>query len=273
MIIIPELVEVETTKRDLEKLIVNKTIRKISVLLSKVVLNKKDEFTNILINNTIRSVKRRGKWLLFEMDNEYLVIHFRMEGRFYLLDKDHDIERNDYVIFYFDDFSLHYNDPRQFGNMRIISKDKLKEFFTQKKLGLEYDDINLDGNYLKSKIKNHGVSIKNILLDQSYITGIGNIYADEILFLSKINPKSKASSLSKSKLDDIIKNTKIVFEKSLKYKGTYPNIDKKRGTFEEHLLVHKRKDKKCFICGDLIRKEKVASRGTYYCSTCQKMYY
>ncbi len=269
----PELVEVETTRRDLEKIIINKTIRKVSVLLNKIVLNKKDSFIEKLNNNTIKNVKRRGKWLLFEMNNDYLVIHFRMEGRFYLLDKNSKIERNDYVIFYFDNFSLHYNDPRQFGNMRIISKDKLKYFFDNKKLGLEYDDINLTGRYLKERIKNHTTCIKSILLDQSYITGIGNIYADEILFLSKINPKSRANKISKEKLENIIKNTKIVFKKALKYKGTYPNIDKKRGAFEEHLLVHKRKGEKCIFCGDIIRKEKVASRGTYYCNNCQKMYY
>ena len=272
MIIIPELVEVETTRRDLEKEIVNKTIRKVSVLLDKVVLYDEENFIKKITNNTIKSVKRRGKWLLFEMNNEYLVIHFRMEGRFYLLDKDAEIERNDYVIFYFDNFSLHYNDPRQFGNMRIVSKEKIDEFFTHKKLGLEYDDKNLNGEYLKEKIKNHKVTIKSILLDQSYITGIGNIYADEILFLSKINPKSSANKLSKTKLDDIIKNTKIVFEEALKYKGTYPNIDKKRGTFEEHLKIHKRKGKKCIVCKSIILKEKIASRGTYYCNKCQKMY-
>ena len=109
-----------------------------------------------------------------------------------------------------------------------------------------------------------------MLLDQSFITGIGNIYADEILFASKINPRAYADKLSKNKLNNIIENTKLVFEKSLKYKGTYPNIDGKRGTFENHLMVHKRQGLPCYLCGSIIRKEKIGGRGTYYCPLCQK---
>ena len=195
-----------------------------------------------------------------------------MEGRFYLLDKDAKKDKHDYVIFYFDDASLHYNDPRLFGKMKVIDKDKIDEFFKSKNLGLEYFDNNLTSSYLKEKFKSHHTDIKKMLLDQSYIAGIGNIYADEILFLSKINPKSYADKIPIKKLNEIIINTKKVFEESLKYKGTYPNIDGNRGTFEEHLLVHKRKGEKCFLCGNIITKEKVGGRGTYYCSKCQKLY-
>ena len=265
----PELAEVETTKRDLSKIIIGRKIRKTEVFLDKIVYNKKDSFIESLSDKRILDVKRRGKWLLFEFDDIYLIIHFRMEGRFYLLDKNEKKDKHDYVIFYFDDFSLHYNDPRLFGKMEIIKKNEIDDFFSSKKLGLEYTDPNLTEKYLKDKFKSHNTCIKNILLDQSYITGIGNIYADEILFRSKINPKCKANKLSKDKLKSVIENTKIVFEESLKYKGTYPNIDGKRGTYESYLKVHMRKDKPCYICGSKIVKEKVGSRGTYYCPKCQ----
>ena len=268
----PELVEVETTRRDLYKIIRNKQIKKVEVYLDKIVYNKKCEFISKLTNNTIIDVKRRGKWLLFELKDDYLIIHFRMEGRFYLLDKTIEKDKHDYVIFYFDKFSLHYNDPRLFGKMEIIKKDKLDDFFKSKKLGLEYNDPLLTSKYLKERFKTHHTDIKKMLLDQSYITGIGNIYADEILFESKINPKSYADKISKRKLNEIIENTKKVFEKALSYKGTYPNIDGKRGTFEEHLKVHLRKNMPCYTCGTLIKKEKVGSRGTYYCPFCQKKY-
>ncbi len=268
----PELAEVETTKRDLKKILIGKRICKVEVFLDKIVYNKKDEFIKNSEGQTVLDVKRRGKWLLFELDSNYIIIHFRMEGRFYLLPLNEKRDKHDYVIFYFDDFSLHFNDPRLFGKMEIIKKDELEKFFLDKKLGLEYTDSNLTPEYLKEKFKTHHTDIKKMLLDQSYVTGIGNIYADEILFASKINPKSYADRLTKPKLKEIIDNTKKVFEHSLKYKGTYPNIDGKRGTFEEHLMVHKRQGEKCYNCGSIIIKEKVGGRGTYYCPKCQKKY-
>ena len=268
----PELAEVETTKRDLKKILIGKRICKVEVFLDKIVYNKKDEFIKSSEGQTVLDVKRRVKWLLFEIDSNYIIIHFRIEGRFYLLPLNEKRDKHDYVIFYFDDFSLHFNDPRLFGKMEVIKKDDLEKFFLDKKLGLEYTDSNLTPEYLKEKFKTHHTDIKKMLLDQSYVTGIGNIYADEILFASKINPKSYADRLTKPKLKEIIDNTKKVFEHSLKYKGTYPNIDGKRGTFEEHLMVHKRQGKKCYNCGSIIIKEKVGGRGTYYCPKCQKKY-
>lgn len=269
----PELVEVEVTKRNLIEKILSRRIIKTEVYLDKIVYNKKDEFINETINKNIINVKRRGKYLLFELEDSYIVIHFRMEGRFYLLDKDALVSKHDYVIFYFEDFSLHYNDPRLFGKMQIVKKDKIDEFFLSKKIGLEYFDPNLTGKYLKDKFKTHHVFIKNILLNQSIIAGIGNIYANEILFLSSINPKSYADKIPLKKLDEIIINTKKVFEESIECNGTYPNIDGNPGTYEKYLRVYKRKDKKCYVCNSLIVKEETLKRGTYYCPYCQKKIY
>lgn len=266
----PELVEVETTRRDLSKIIENKRINKVEVYLDKIVYNRSKEFISKTQNQVINKVKRRGKWLLFELDSSYIIIHFRMEGRFYLLPYDAKKDKHDYVIFYFNDFSLHYNDPRLFGKMEVIDKADFDKFFEDKKLGLEYTDFRLTPKYLKDKFKTHHTDIKKMLLDQSFIAGIGNIYADEILFESKISPKSYADRLSKNKLQSIIDNTKLVFERSLKCKGTYPNIDGKRGTFENYLKVHMRENKPCYDCGTMIVKEKVGGRGTYYCPNCQK---
>lgn len=266
----PELVEVETTRRDLSKEIEGKVINKVAVYLDKIVYNKKYSFIKTIEGQMVNKVKRRGKWLIFELDKNYVIIHFRMEGRFYYLPLDAKKDKHDYVIFYFDEFSLHYNDPRLFGKMEVIEKSEIDKFFKDKKLGLEYTDSNLTPKYLKEKFKSHHTDIKKLLLDQSFITGIGNIYADEILFESKISPKSYADKLSKNKLQEIIDNTKIVFERSLKCKGTYPNIDGKRGTFENHLKVHRREGKPCYDCGTIIKKEKVGGRGTYYCPKCQR---
>lgn len=266
----PELVEVETTRRDLEKVILGKRIRKTEVFLDKIVYHKNTEFIKETENQKVNSVKRRGKWLLFELDTNYLIIHFRMEGRFYLKEKNSIKDKHDYVIFTFDDFALHYNDPRLFGKLEVIKKEDISKFFIDKNLGLEYTDEKLTTNYMKEKFKNKNIPIKTVLLDQKYITGIGNIYADEVLFLSKINPFAKASLLSKNKLQKIIDNTCVVFEEALKNKGTYPNIDGTRGTHENYLRVHMRKGLPCISCGTIILKEKIGGRGTYYCPNCQK---
>ena len=266
----PELVEVETTRRDLSNIIIGKKIIDVKVYLDKIVYNRKEEFINSIKNQTVNNVKRRGKWLLFELDTDYIIIHFRMEGRFYLYEKNHPVDKHDYVIFDFKDFSLHYNDPRLFGKMEVIKKDKIDDFFLEKKLGLEHDDERLTVGYLKDKFSKRHSSIKKVLLDQSIITGIGNIYADEILFESRINPYTYADEISSIKLKRIILNTKKVFDRALIYKGTYPNIDGKRGTFENHLKVHMRKGMPCYTCGSIIKKEQIGGRGTYYCPKCQK---
>ena len=122
----PELAEVETTRRDLTNIIKGKRINKVSVYLDKIVYNKKDLFIETIEGQSVKDVKRRGKWLIFELDNNYLIIHFRMEGRFYHLPLNEKKDKHDYVIFDFDDFSLHYNDPRLFGKMQVITKDKIK---------------------------------------------------------------------------------------------------------------------------------------------------
>lgn len=265
----PELAEVETTRRDLSKYIIGEKILNINIYLDKLVFNKKDYFISETINQKVYDVKRRGKYLLLELKEKFIVIHFKMEGRFYL--KNNNIkDKHDYAIFEFCNFSLHFNDPRLFGNMQIVYKNNIDNFFAVKKLGLEYYDNKLDSKYLKKCFENKKVIIKKALLDQKYITGIGNIYADEILFRSKINPKTLAKNISLDKLNEIINNTRIIFEESLLCKGTYPNIDGKRGTYEKELKVHTRKGKECYDCGSLIVKEQIGGRGTYYCPNCQK---
>ncbi len=266
----PELAEVETTRRDLKKILIGKKITKVEVFLDKIVYNKKDYFIKTLEGLYIKDIKRRGKWLIFEFEEKSLIIHFRMEGRFYLKELNDIRDKHDYVIFHFDNFSIHYNDPRLFGKMEIVENKQMPNFFESKKLGVEYTDPNFTSLYLKKKLKGHHIYIKKILLDQSYIAGIGNIYADEILFRSKINPKAYADKLSKNKLEEIVKNTAIVFEESLKCKGTYPNIDGKRGTYEKYLKVYGRSGKKCYECGNELKRVVVSGRGTYYCPYCQK---
>jgi len=142
-----------------------------------------------------------------------------------------------------------------------------------KDLGLEYNDPKLTSNYLKEKLKNKTLPIKTVLLDQSIITGIGNIYDDEILFLSHINPYQKANTLTKKNLEDIIYNTNKVLDHAIELGGTtirsFTSEEGVHGLFQNELFIHGKKGK-CPNCGENIIKEQINGRGTYYCKKCQK---
>ena len=273
----PELPEVETVKETLKRLIVGKKIIGITVNYSNII-----EYPNVqlfkeeIINQTINDIKRRGKWLLFDLDNYYLLSHLRMEGRYFYKNKNDEHLKHEHVIFNFsDETELRYLDSRKFGKMHLIEK---KDAYNQKplnELGLEPWDDNLTISYLKEKYKNKKLPIKTVILDQSIIVGIGNIYADEILFLSNINPLKKASLLNDDELLNIIKYTKEILEKAILNGGTtirsYESSEGVHGKFQQNLLVHNRENENCPNCKNKIIKIKVGGRGTYYCPNCQKL--
>lgn len=269
----PELPEVETVINILKPLVVNKTISDYTIFYNRLIQSDIDDFKNIK-NKTILSITRFGKFIFFHLSNNYcLITHLRMEGKFRYLTSKNIIKSTTLIFTFSDSTYLSFDDTRKFGLMYLTKEEDVKNVKMISSLGIEANNVK-DTDYEKiiNKIITKNKPIKELLLDQSIMCGIGNIYADEILFASKINPKSYADRLTKPKLKEIIDNTKKVFEHSLKYKGTYPNIDGKRGTFEEHLMVHKRQGKKCYNCGSIIIKEKVGGRGTYYCPKCQKKY-
>ena len=156
--------------------------------------------------------------------------------------------------------------------MYLLKKNNIYNTKPLSELGYEPWDVNLNIEYLKSKYKNKKNPIKTVLLDQSIIVGIGNIYDDEILFLSKINPYKKASDLTDIELSSIINNTKVVLEKAIKLGGTtiksYTSSEGVHGRFQNELLVHTKKE--CPICHNKLNIEKINGRSTYYCANCQK---
>lgn len=272
----PELPEVETVKESLKRKILGKKIKGIIVNHDGIIgFPDVDKFKREIINQNINDIKRRGKWLVFELDDYFLLSHLRMEGKFNYKKHGDLIEKHEHVIFGFtDDTELRYNDTRKFGKMHLIVK---KDLYNQKPLndlGLEPWDLELNVDYLKKNYKNKKKPIKTLLLDQSIIVGIGNIYADEILLFSKINPLTSASDLLDYELEQIINNTKIVLEKAIQQGGTtirtYTSSEGVHGKFQQELMVHNRINQKCHICKDDIIKIKVNGRGTYYCPTCQK---
>ena len=271
----PELPEVETVRKKLLLKLKNKKILDLTVLHNNVFEGQDiDKVIKEIKGQTINDIKRRGKWLLFELDSYYLLSHLRMEGKYLYRDIGEDIGKHELVIFNINnEFELRYKDVRKFGKMYLVPKDKLSESKLST-LGYEPWDKDLNSDYLLSKYKNKSLPIKSILLDQSIIVGIGNIYADEILFLSKINPHKKGKDITKKECDLIISNTKKVLDKAIKEGGTtirsYTSEEGVSGLFQNSLNCHKREGENCPLCSTTIVRDKIGGRSSYYCPKCQK---
>lgn len=271
----PEKPEVVTVSKVLQKKIIGTKIKDVIIRWDKIIqYPDKETFINKILDQEILAITTRGKWIVITLTNDMLLIHLRMEGKFFFRQEINDIQKHDHVIFKLDNNQYWaFNDTRKFGKMLILDKYNYEKVKPLSELGLEYDDHNLTGKYLKSKISTKRLPIKTILLDQTIITGIGNIYDDEILFRSKIHPLKKPSDLSNKDYDNIVKYTKEILEKSIQLGGTtihsYTSEEGVTGLFQNELLVHTKKV--CPICQTDIIKIKVNGRGTYYCPKCQKI--
>lgn len=268
----PELPEVETVKNTLKKQVLNKKIILSSIYWDNIIAHPTPkEFKEKIKNQQINDILRRGKWLMFELDDYFLLSHLRMEGKYFIRKVGDERNKHEHVIFMFsDNTELRYHDTRKFGKMYLIEKDKIYEEKPLKDLGKEPWDETLTKEYLKSKLNKK--PIKTGLLDQSIIVGIGNIYVDEVLFLSKLHPKTEGNKLTDKDLDNIIKFTKETLEKAIKLGGTtvksYTSSEGVHGKFQNELLVHTKEI--CPVCNTKIEKITVGGRGTYYCPKCQK---
>ncbi len=271
----PEIAEVETVRNTLKKQILHKRIVDVNVLYSKMIESDVDEFKEKLINEEFVDIKRRGKWLIFETTNYYLLSHLRMEGKFFLKSAKDEIVKHEHIIITFDDDTqLRYHDTRKFGRMNLINKEDLYNVEGIKKQGEEPFSKNLTKEYLLSKLQNKKLAIKTLLLDQTIISGLGNIYANEVLFAAKINPFKPGGKITIDECQRIIDATNKIIKEAIKMGGTtiksYTSSLGVTGKFQQKLNVHKRENEKCKVCGTLIKKAKINGRSTYYCENCQK---
>lgn len=270
----PEKPEVITVVNALKPKLIGKIILSSEVYWDNIIeYPKVNEFKKNIKNQAINDITTRGKWLVFHLDDYYLLIHLRMEGKFFFRTKNDEKNKHEHVFFNLNDNTqLRFADVRKFGKMHLIKKEKINEIGPLKDIGLEYYDKNLTGEYLKEKFKNKKLPIKTVLLDQSIIAGIGNIYDDEILFMSKLNPLTKTCDLTLKDCNNIIKNTRIVLEKAIEKGGStiksYTSSEGVHGLFQEELLVHTKTI--CPKCHKKLEKIKVNGRGTYFCPKCQK---
>lgn len=271
----PELPEVETVKNQLKDRLINQKILDVLVYHDNIIEHPSvDEFKRKIINQKINDVKRRGKWLLIELDDYFLLSHLRMEGKYNFKQESEIKNKHEHVVFYLlDGKTMRYQDTRKFGKMHLLEKSRLQTSKPLVDLGVEPFDEDFNAQYLKNKIKTKKLPIKTVLLDQSIVVGIGNIYVDEILFLSKIMPTKKAFNITYEECEKIVINTKEVLAKAIKLGGTTIRTFSSgtvHGRFQNELLVHMHENDPCPICLKPISKTKVGGRGTYYCSECQK---
>lgn len=270
----PEIAEVETVRRTLKKKILNKRIKEVNVYYDRIIQTDLNEFKTKLINQSFIDIKRRGKWLIFITEKYGLLSHLRMEGKFYIKKKEDPLNKHEHVEFVFDDnVVLRYHDTRKFGRMILCNRKDILNIKEIKKQGLEPGDKLLNVEYLKEKL-NKKVPIKTLLLDQTIISGLGNIYANEVLFAAKINPFKLGCNLSNIELENIIKSSDKIIKEAIKMGGTtiksYTSSLGVTGRFQQKLMVHKRENDLCLICNSKIKCEKLGGRSTYYCPNCQK---
>ena len=286
----PELPEVEIVRQSLNKKIQEKKVKKVIIRNKNLRLKIPSNFNTYFLNKKIIKVGRFSKYLIIYLPKDnYCLIHLGMSGTIHIV-KNKSANKFTNTSFYnspflpkkhnhveliFENFKIIYNDPRRFGFFQLIKNntDLVKRF---SHLGPEPFDKNFNLNYVCDFFKDKNKDIKNFLLDQKFVSGIGNIYASEILFLSKINPNKKIKSLSKKECSRIIKNSKIILLKAIKKGGSsikdFQNTEGKRGSFQDGFKVYQRENLNCKRkgCRGKIKKILITNRSTFFCNSCQK---
>ncbi|MDA9731110.1 bifunctional DNA-formamidopyrimidine glycosylase/DNA-(apurinic or apyrimidinic site) lyase [Candidatus Pelagibacter sp.] len=286
----PELPEVEVVKQSLDKKIKEKKVKKVLVrnrnLRKKVPLN----FENFFINQKITKIGRFSKYLiLYFSNNKICLIHLGMSGTIHFLKINKKTVRtntsfykspklpskHNHIEIFFNNCKIIYNDPRRFGFFEIVKNEKLlKKKFSH--LGPEPFNSKYTLDYFHLKLRGKEKNIKNFLIDQNFISGIGNIYASEILYLCKINPFEKAKNLKKNDLKKILINSKKVLLEAINKGGSsikdFKNISGKDGGFQSEFKVYQREGLKCkrTNCAGTINKKNISNRSTFFCNSCQK---
>ncbi|MFZ5945410.1 MAG: DNA-formamidopyrimidine glycosylase [Bacillota bacterium] len=274
----PELPEVETVKRSLEPNLIGKEITSISVNLPKLIKIPADDskaFQEVLTGRKFTGINRRGKYLIFSMDDEWaLVIHLRMTGRLLYEPQEKPVLKHTHFIFTLNDgYDLRFHDIRQFGLIYLVPLDRLDEISGLKTMGPEPLSEEFTLSCLLEALKNKKQKAKAFLLDQRCIAGIGNIYADEILFQAGIHPDETLDRLSEEQKKQMWLAIKDRLSAGVAHRGSsikdYVDGFGESGTFQHQLKVYGKAGEPCANCGTQIERITSAGRGTAYCPKCQ----
>lgn len=283
----PELPEVETIRRGLAAKILHQKISGLQLAKLRLLKNSPRQFKKILIANSFSSIKRRGKLLIFHLTKAdyYLLMHLGMTGQLIYKDKQeliaggHNLPRienlpNKYSHIVFDfkgGAHLYFNDMRQFGRVQLVDKKNLDKILSR--YGSEPMDKNFSWLDFKKITSGRKTKIKALFLDQRHLSGIGNIYADEICWQSRILPWRSIANIKERELKSLYRACRQILQKAVAQGGTtfsdYRRADGSQGGYRAYLKVYGREGKQCFRCAKVIRKKKVVGRGTHYCSYCQ----
>ncbi len=269
----PELPEVQTVVDSLRPNIKNKKIDSLELLWDKTLYSKNITFLRKTIKNkVIIDVYRIGKYIVIELNENYIVFHLRMTGYLYSCPNIEDNNKYLRCTFKFSDCSyLAYEDIRKFGGFYYIKNLDI----IYQKIGIDPFNPKFNSSWLKVNLKNKKRKIKGLLFDQSFIAGLGNIYIDEILWASKIHPQTLSNKLNNQDIKLLSENTKSILKKSIDHHGTtiinFQFDNMKTGSYKNELMIYGRENEKCFKCDKTIIKIKVFGRGTYICQSCQKI--
>lgn len=274
----PELPEVETVRRTVEPLIIDKTIKEVNIWYPNIIMGNSEDLKEELKGKTVLGIDRYGKYLLFRLSNNLtLVSHLRMEGKYRLTSKDAVKDKHDHVEFIFlDDSALRYNDVRKFGRMQLVETGTEFQTTGIKKLGPEPNSKDFTFRHLKEGLSAKKKNIKATLLDQSIVCGLGNIYVDEVLWKSKINPTSIAKKIPDNALKSLFDNINKIMKIAIIEHGTtvhsFIDAQGKTGGYQAMLKVYGHVGDKCQRCGFELKKIKLNGRGTTFCPNCQVIY-
>lgn len=270
----PELPEVTTIVGILNNIVDGKTIKSVDVLRNQTIESDVKEFINILPGKTINNITRIGKFIIFHLsDNFVMISHLRMEGKYFLKQENEKIEKHDLIIFHFTDNTfLAYNDTRRFGR---ISLSKEENYLSEKPICQVGPDPFMlkNAERLEKAFKKKSIAIKTCLLDQTVMSGLGNIYVDEVLFKTKIHPETPAKLVTKKQLEEILISSREVLQKAIDAGGStiksYHPQEGVSGNFQVQLQVYGKGGKPCPVCGTKLKKIFVNGRGTTFCPNCQ----
>lgn len=271
----PELAEVRTVAKTLNERLVGKKIIGVTVNYDKIIEDKIEDFKKVVENNYILSVDNYGKWLFISLGEYTIMSHLRMEGKYFIKPESDEVEKHEHIIFHLDDgLTLRYHDTRKFGRMRIVKTDEIYKTPEISKLGIEPDNKALTGQYLYNMVKDSNLPIKSLLLDQSIINGLGNIYTNEVLFAAGIHPETLGKNITLNDAKKMVEEARKIIAKATEMGGTtirsYTSSLGVYGSYQSELKVQSRDNEKCLVCGSDIEKIRVGGRGTYFCPKCQK---
>ena len=284
----PELPEIEIVKQSLDKNIKFEKIKKVVVRNRSLRFKIPKNFEIVLKNKIISKISRKSKYLILHLEDIYCVIHLGMSGTIHLINKKNFKKntntsfysspnlplKHNHIEFFLEKYQLIYNDPRRFGFFKIFEKKSLSDFFNN--VGPEPLNNKFNINYISNYFINKKKNIKSFLLDQKFVSGIGNIYASEILFCCKINPLKKAKSLTKLDIKKIRYFSKSILNQAIKKGGSsirdFKNVEGRNGSYQNEFKVYQRENLNCLNkdCFGKIKKKVISKRSTFFCNRCQK---